>query len=193
MALIINGNKIYEGFVLHVIGIGPDKNLAYVYDEIYDKIFEIEFQTNECSLSGGNPKYGEVRVDASPEVHEKAKKAWVRDTFDFMRNKMIEYAKRPHVGAQIEVYRGRRSQIGKTGEVTWVKTFNPGTSFKYTRLKVYDPKTGKSFFEYSTNIRVTNVDDYIPSDSSITNRLKNLADRGYYVRDNRYLGVWLKK
>lgn len=180
MAIIWEDGKTeWEGYVLNTRELNfieESDFYALVYDETEDKIKKIQYDSTRYA---GNAR---ATIDAPQYVHEKAKSAWISSQIEGYRERTLEYLKKPKIGARIKVVRGRTNKRGRTGIVTWIKTY-PNKYRKGTVTLVFfepDDDKGEIVRDYERNVEV--IDYEMPSNDELIERLRSFAERGAYLR-----------
>ena len=156
---------------------------AIVYDEEMNCVREVEYATTRCHSTGV------AKVDATPEIHEKAQIAWVKQVFPEYKKWRINQLKVVKEGSVVQTVKGRKNPKGRVGKVQSMRTYKSNfNNSKYTVLILMDAN-GEIYTEYERNAEVVVWEREIPHDDDLKYDLYEIAEKGGYLRPNPKSGL----
>ena len=152
---------------------------AVVWDEEQQAIRSIEYATTRACTDDCWAK-----VDATPDVIEKAKAYMKSFIFDCLKGKAAKQALIPGVGKNVEVVGGRKHK-GKIGVAFW-KGVDQYKSSRWWTVYSLGVKAddGTKFFVPEDYLRVTDPEDWIDSLDEIRAEANRLARNPFYALFN---------
>lgn len=154
---------------------------AIVYDAEKDAIDSFVYDSTRW---GGN---GDAIVDATPEILEKAKMAWIRDQIKSgaLKRRLELEAAYPSIGKTVKVVRGRTDK-GFVGEIFWMREYVGHGYKKYIRVGIRD-EGGNVVWGYHRNVDVINPEQV--SDEIVVDYINLMAEKGAYKNPNMMSNV----
>jgi len=184
LAEIIETKETYTERVLEVYednGYNDSDFYAVVWDDEQNCILHKQYATTRFYSEG----YG-AKVDATPEIIEKAKAEKEKYFLKFAIESDIENAKSIKIGKRVEVTRGRKNR-GVIGEVFWVgrpeKFSYHSKEYHNIGIKLNDERDDNGKFKnivfaYDYNCDVINFETYLTEQSELKKRA-NLKAKTY--------------
>jgi len=184
LAEIIETKETYTERVLEVYednGYNDSDFYAVVWDDEQNCLLHKQYATTRFYSEG----YG-AKVDATPEIIEKAKAEKTKYFLKFAIESDIENAKSIKIGKRVEVTRGRKNR-GVIGEVFWVgrpeKFSYHSKEYHTIGIKLNDERDDNGKFKnivfaYDYNCDVINFETYLTEQSELKKRA-NLKAKTY--------------
>jgi len=184
LAEIIETKETYTERVLEVYednGYNDSDFYAVVWDDEQNCLLHKQYATTRFYSEG----YG-AKVDATPEIIEKAKAEKEKYFLKFAIESDIENAKSIKIGKRVEVTRGRKNR-GVIGEVFWVgrpeKFSYHSKEYHNIGIKLNDERDDNGKFKnivfaYDYNCDVINFETYLTEQSELERRA-NLKAKTY--------------
>jgi len=184
LAEIIETKETYTERVLEVYednGYNDSDFYAVVWDDEQNCILHKQYATTRFYSEG----YG-AKVDATPEIIEKAKAEKEKYFLKFAIESDIENAKSIKIGKRVEVTRGRKNR-GVIGEVFWVgrpeKFSYHSKEYHNIGIKLNDERDDNGKFKnivfaYDYNCDVINFETYLTEKTELKKRA-NLKAKTY--------------
>ena len=184
LAEIIETKETYTERVLEVYednGYNDSDFYAVVWDDEQNCLLHKQYATTRFYSEG----YG-AKVDATPEIIEKAKAEKEKYFLKFAIESDIENAKSIKIGKRVEVTRGRKNR-GVIGEVFWVgrpeKFSYHSKEYHNIGIKLNDERDDNGKFKnivfaYDYNCDVINFETYLTEKTELKKRA-NLKAKTY--------------
>jgi len=184
LAEIIETKETYTERVLEVYednGYNDSDFYAVVWDDEQNCILHKQYATTRFYSEG----YG-AKVDATPEIIEKANAEKAKYFLKFAIENDLENAKSVKIGKRVEITRGRKNR-GTIGEVFWVgrpeKFSYHSKEYRTIGIKLNDERDDNGKFKnivfaYDYNCDVINFETYLTEQSELERRA-NLKAKTY--------------